>query len=150
MFSACCKSLTGIHVLQDRVPDSKRDFQFPVFWVHLPFPCLVSRHTPGEYTMFFPSTCLGTHKLFLSLRTLLTLPPANPYTSFWIKFNHPLLWRLPQLPSQNCSLFPIFQLFYGYASTIIFLILWYKGLGFIPSINTFEHPPCARHHSQWM
>ena len=150
MFSACCKSLAGIHFLQGRVPDSRRDFQFPVFWVPPPFPCLVSCHTRGEYTMFFPSTHLFTHKLFLSLRTLLTLPPSNPYTSFWIKFNHPVPWRLPQLPSQNCSLSPIFQLFFGYASTVIFVIFWYKDLGFIPSINTFQHSPCARHHSQWM
>ena len=68
---------------------------------------LVSCHTPGEYTIFFPSTCLCTHKLFLSLRTLLTRPPSNPYTSFWIKSNRPLpIGILPQLPRQNCSLSP--------------------------------------------
>lgn len=149
MFSACCKSLAGIHFLQGRVPDSRRDFQFPVLWVPPPFPCLVSC-TPLVNTPCSSPLPVCTHKLFLSLRTLLTLPPSNPYTSFWIKFNYPVPWRLPPLPSQNCSRSPIFQLFYGYASTVIFVILWYKDLGFIPSVNTFQHPPCARHHSQWM
>ena len=105
MFSACCKSLTGIHFLQDRVPDSKRDFQFPVFWVHLPFPCLVSCHTPGKYTMFFPSTCLG--KLF--------------YTSCFshsehFSHSHP---QIPTQPSGSNSITPFCEDFLNSPARIV-------------------------------
>lgn len=149
MFYACCKSLTGIHFLQDRVPDSRRDFQSPVFWVHLPFPSRLLPH-PWWIHHVLP--------LYLSLHTqAISLTQDTSHTPT-LKSLHILLDQIQLPPSVKAAsapqpelfAFPTFQLFHGYASTVLFLILWYKGLGFIPSINTSEHPPGAKHHSQWM